>query len=105
MNCDFETSVDAFLEKIAEKYSVVKAEWKADRRNTFKDGRFLGYYEAKEAILKSLGAEESSENLLEAIAVLYEKAKREWLADRRNPFKDGKFLACFEILNMIPAAM
>lgn len=105
MSCDLENAIDTFLENIAEKYSMVKAEWKADRKNPFKDGRFLAYYEAKEAILKSLDEEESVESAFEVIAELYEKAKKEWMADRRNPFKDGKFLACFEILNMVPAAI
>ena len=34
----------------------------------------------------------------------YAQAKEDWKRDRRNPFKDGKFLAYFEMLRAIPAA-
>lgn len=104
MENNFETIVNALLEKLAQGYANAKAEWQADRRNPFKDGRFLGYYEAKEALLKHLNAEETLNNALEELVVLYNRAKAEWKADKKNLFKDGKFLACFEILNMIPAA-
>lgn len=103
MDCNIENIINGILEKLACGYEIAKAEWKADKRNAFKDGKFLGYYEAKEVILKVLDAGDAVENALEEIAILYNKAKEEWKADRKNPFKDGKFLACFEVLNMIPA--
>ena len=105
MDSNFENIVNSILEKIAEGYAKAKADWQADRKNLFKDGRFLGYYEAKEALLKQLAADETLNGALEELARLYNRAKAEWKADKRNPFKDGKFLACFEILNMIPAAV
>jgi len=104
MEGNFETIINGILEKIAQGYAAAKADWQADRKNLFKDGRFLGYYEAKEALLKNLTAEESLNNALEELVRLYNRAKADWQANRKNPFKDGKFLACFEVLNMIPAA-
>ena len=104
MDCNFETMINNVLEKIAAGYNAARAEWKADRKNAFKDGKFLAYYEAKETVLKDLSCEDAFNDALEELARLYTRAKAEWLADRRNPFKDGRFLACFEILNMFPAA-
>lgn len=104
MECNFENMINGILEKIAAGYNAAKAEWNADRKNAFKDGKFLAYYEAKETLLKDLSGEEAFNNALEELARLYSRAKNEWLADRRNSFKDGKFLACFEILNMCSAA-
>ena len=43
-------------------------------------------------------------SVLEKIARGYNTAKNEWSADKMNPFKDGKFLAYFEVLNLLPAA-
>ena len=43
--------------------------------------------------------------MLEKFSRGYDCAMEEWKADRRNPFKDGRFLACFEVLKMIPAAV
>lgn len=103
MDGNLENTINSILEKIALGYNAARAEWKADRKNAFKDGRFLAYYEAKEALLKRLDGGNAQESALEEIAHLYSRAKADWLADRRNPFKDGKFLACFEILNMVPA--
>ena len=103
MDCNIENIINGILEKLARGYEIAKAEWKADKRNAFKDGKFLGYYEAKETFMKVLDADDAIESVLEEIAILYSKAKEEWKADRKNPFKDGKFLACFEVLNMIPA--
>ena len=40
----------------------------------------------------------------EEIRRRYAQCKEDWKRDRRNPFKDGKFLAYFEMLRMIPAA-
>lgn len=105
MECNFDFVMNGFLEKVAQGYGCAKRDWLADRRNLFKDGRLLGYYEAKEALLKALNAEESFNTALESLASLYNRAKSDWLADRRNPFKDGKFLAFYEVLNMIPAAI
>lgn len=105
MDSNIENLINSILEKLARGYDAAKAEWKADKRNAFKDGKFLGYYEAKEAILKVLDAGDAIDSALEEIAILYNRAKAEWKADRKNQFKDGKFLACFEILNMIPAAI
>lgn len=104
MDCNFENMINGILEKLAVGYSRAKAEWKTDRKNAFKDGRFLAYYEAKEMVLNRLTEEEAFNGVLEEVARLYTSAKAEWLADRRNPFKDGRFLACFEILNMFSAA-
>lgn len=103
MDCNIDNIINGILEKLARGYEIAKAEWKADKRNAFKDGKFLGYYEAKETFMKVLDADDAIESVLEEIAILYNKAKEEWKADRKNPFKDGKFLACFEVLNMIPA--
>lgn len=102
MDGNIEAIVNGILEKIAQGYVFAKKEWLADKKNLFKDGKLLGYYEAKEAILCALNAGQSFENALEAIAGLYSRAKNDWLSDKRNAFKDGKFLACYEILNMIP---
>lgn len=104
MDSNIESTINSILERIAIGYNAARAEWKADRKNAFKDGKFLAYYEAKEALLKCLSSDDVQESVLEEIAHLYSRAKADWLADRRNPFKDGKFLACFEILNMVPAA-
>lgn len=104
MDSNIENTINSILERIAIGYNAARAEWKADRKNAFKDGKFLAYYEAKEALLKCLNSDDVQESVLEEIAHLYSRAKADWLADRRNPFKDGKFLACFEILNMVPAA-
>lgn len=104
MENNFDVIINSVLEKIADGYNAAKAEWKADKRNAFKDGKFLAYYEAKEAFLKCLNdADDSLNAALEEIARLYSKAKEDWKADRKNLFKDGKFLAYFEILNMVPA--
>lgn len=103
MDGNFENVINNILEKLAYGYNIAKAEWKADRKNAFKDGRFLAYYEAKEVFIRYLSCDDALNNALEELARLYNRAKTEWLADKRNPFKDGKFLACFEILNMIPA--
>lgn len=104
MENNFDKIFNEVLERLARGYSIAKAEWKADRKNAFKDGKFLAYYEAKELVLRYMNCEDPLCSALEELACLYSRAKREWLADKRNPFKDGKFLACFEILNMIPAA-
>ncbi len=104
MDGNFEMMINTVLEKIAQGYTAAKNEWLADKRNAFKDGKFLAYYEAKEALNRALNAEDF-DGALEEIARLYNRAKVEWKADRKNLFKDGKFLACFEILNMIPAAI
>ena len=42
-----EMIINGILEKIAQGYACAKREWKADRRNPFKDGKFLAYYEVK----------------------------------------------------------
>lgn len=102
MESNFEMILNGVLEKIANGYSIAKREWKADRRNMFKDGRFLAYYEVKEAIRNMQDSENAVDVLFEEIARRFAAAKEEWKADRRNPFKDGKFLGYFEILNMIP---
>ena len=104
MNGNLDSMINNILEKIAQGYVFARKEWLRDRKNLFKDGKLLGYYEAKETILSALNAEESINSAAEALASLYTRAKSEWLADRRNPFKDGKFLACYEVLNMLPAA-
>lgn len=105
MEGNIDSIINGILEKIAEGYAFAKNDWLRDRKNPFKDGRFLGYYEAKEALIRHLNAEESLNNALEDLAALYNRAKAEWSADKRNPFKDGRFLACYEILNMIPSAV
>lgn len=102
MENNVEMILNGILEKIAQGYLRAKQEWKADRRNAFKDGKFLAYYEIKEAVQKYLDNENGLNGLLEEIACRYNAAKAEWKADRRNPFKDGKFLAYFEMLRMIP---
>lgn len=104
MDSNLDIRINNFLEKLAQGYAFAKNDWLADRRNPFKDGRLLGYYEAKEALLKALSKEEFPNSALEALAELYHRAKIDWLADKRNSFKDGKFLACYEILKMLPAA-
>ena len=103
MDGNLEKVIIGMLEKIAQGYVFAKKEWQADRKNLFKDGRLLGYYEAKEALLRELNEEENLNEALEVLAKLYVRAKNDWLSDKRNAFKDGKFLACYEILNMIPA--
>lgn len=103
MENNIDKIINDVLERLARGYNMAKEEWKADRKNAFKDGRFLAYYEAKEMVMKYMNCEDTLCNALEELAGLYSRAKNEWLADKRNPFKDGKFLACFEIVNMIPA--
>lgn len=102
MENNVEMILNGILEKIAKGYVNAKREWKADRRNAFKDGKFLAYYEVKEAVKKYLDNENGLNALLEEIATRYNKAKEEWKADRCNAFKDGRFLAYFEMLRMIP---
>ena len=102
MENNVEMILNGILEKIAQGYVSAKREWKADRRNPFKDGKFLAYYEVKEAVQKYMDNENGLNGLLEEIARRYNAAKEEWKADRRNPFKDGRFLAYFEMLRMIP---
>ena len=104
MENNIEIIINSALEKIAQGYSRAKAEWKADKRNPFKDGKFVAYFEAKEAILKLLDADLNLNVILEEITKRFNAAKAEWKADKRNPFKDGKFLAYFELLKMLPAA-
>ncbi len=101
MDDNFETMIDGILERIAQGYNQARIDWLADRKSPFKDGKFLAYYEAKEAFLKYA---DELDDALEAVAELYRRARADWMRDRKNAFKDGKFLACFEILNMIPAA-
>ena len=104
MDSSIENIIGGVLEKIAQGYLRAKKEWLSDKKNRFKDGRLLGYYEAQEAIIRAMNGNESANDTLETLAELYSRAKTDWLSDRRNPFKDGKFLACYEILNMIPAS-
>lgn len=103
MDANMETMVNAMLEKLAKGYGIAKAEWKADRKNAFKDGRFLAYYEAKEAVLKCLDAGESITAALDELRRRFNAAKNEWMADKRNAFKDGKLLGYFEVLKQAPA--
>ena len=104
MEGNYETMINGMLEKLARGYNIAKAEWKADRRNPFKDGRFLAYYEAKEAILNCLNADGPISNAMEEISRRFNLAKADWKADRRNPFKDGKLLGYFEVLKQFSAA-
>ena len=52
MEGNYETMINGMLEKLARGYNIAKAEWKADRRNPFKDGKLLGYFE----VLKQFSA-------------------------------------------------
>ena len=99
-----EGRINGALERIARGYTRAKADWKADRRNLFKDGKFLAYYEAREAIVRCLDADGAVGSAFEEIRRRYAQAKEDWKRDRRNPFKDGRFLAYFEMLRAIPAA-
>lgn len=103
MENNVEVMINSALEKIAQGYARAKADWKADRRNPFKDGKFLAYFEAKEAILKLLDTEIDPNVILEELTARFNAAKADWKADMKNPFKDGKFLAYFELLKMVPA--
>ena len=49
--------INGALERIARGYARAKADWKADRRNLFKDGKFLAYSESREAIVNGLYAD------------------------------------------------
>lgn len=98
-----ESRINGALERIARGYARAKADWKADRRNPFKDGRFLAYYEARQAVLRRLDADGAVGAAFEEIRRRYAQAKEDWKRDRRNPFKDGRFLAYFEMLRDIPA--
>ena len=42
MENSIETIVNNMLEKLSQGYNNAMADWKADRRNPFKDGKFLG---------------------------------------------------------------
>ena len=99
MNIGLEEMINGILEKIGGGYSAAKAEWKRDKGNRFKDGRFLAYYEAA----NDLGGCGDVQSIRALLKRRFEAAKREWLADRRDTFKDGRFLACFEMMNMVPA--
>ena len=103
MNEAMERKLDAALERLAADYRQSIDEWKSDRRNAFKDGRMLGYYELKEACLSSLNAGGGWKELCEEVRRRFEMAKTEWRGDRANRFKDGRMLACFEILQLFPA--
>ena len=102
MENNFDAVLNGVLEKIARGYSNAKSDWSADRMNPFKDGKFLGYYEAKEAIMKVLNAEGPVAAAVDEIKRRYNTVKNDWLADKMNPFKDGRFLAYFEVLNLLP---
>ena len=104
MNGSIDSMINDILEKIARGYVNTKKEWLADKKNGFKDGKLLGYYEAKEALISALNAEKPLNDVLEILAIQYSRAKADWLSDKRNAFKDGKFLASYEVLNMVPAA-
>lgn len=103
MDNSFDVMFNSMLEKVARGYNAAKNDWKADKLNPFKDGKFLGYYEAKEAILKVLDADGPVAAAFEEIARRYNAAKADWKADKANPFKDGKLLAYFEVIKLIPA--
>ena len=102
MENSFDAILNGVLEKIARGYNTAKNEWSADKMNPFKDGKFLGYYEAKEAIMKVLDADGPVAAAIDEISRRYNAVKNDWLADKMNPFKDGKFLAYFEVLSLLP---
>ena len=89
--------INELLEKIALGYQKAKQEWMADRRNTFKDGRLLAYYEAKESVLKLLDSENPLAYIADELQKHFQNAKAEWKADRKNTFKDGKLLGWYEL--------
>lgn len=103
MDNNFENIVNAMLEKVARGYANAKADWKADKRNPFKDGRFLAYYEAKETLMKCLNADSPVSQAVEEIKRRFDAAKADWKADKHNSFKDGKLLGYFEVLNDMPS--
>lgn len=103
MDNNFENIVNAMLEKVARGYANAKADWKADKRNPFKDGRFLAYYEAKETLMKCLNADGPVSQAMEEIKRRFDAAKADWKADKHNSFKDGKLLGYFEVLNDMPS--
>ena len=103
MNSMVEEKINAMLEAIAQGYANAIRDWKADKKNPFKDGRMLAYYEAKETLMKYLDAEAPLKEAFEEINRRYNTAKSEWLADKKNTFKDGKFLGYFEVLKVLPA--
>ena len=102
MENSFDAILNGVLEKIARGYNTAKNEWSADKMNPFKDGKFLGYYEAKEAIMKVLDADGPVAAAIDEISRRYNAVKNDWLSDKMNPFKDGKFLAYFEVLSLLP---
>lgn len=104
MENNLELIINTLLEKLANGYTRAKKDWQADKKNPFKDGKFLGYYEAKETILRILDSEAPLSNAAEEIARRFNQAKADWQADKKNPFKDGKFLAYFEITQLLPIA-
>ena len=103
MENNLEMIVDSILEKLAVGYQKAHDEWMADKRNAFKDGRFLAYYEAKESILKFVEQELSVAGIIEELTRRFDAAKAEWKADKVNPFKDGRLLGYFELLKIGPA--
>lgn len=103
MENNIETMVNAMLEKVAGGYARAMADWKADKRNPFKDGRFLAYYEAKETLMKVLNADGPLSAAMDELTRRFNAAKADWQADKRNPFKDGRLLGYFEVLKQFPA--
>ncbi|MBQ8972957.1 MAG: hypothetical protein IJ074_07765 [Clostridia bacterium] len=99
-----EGRINELLSRLAEGYRRSMEDWKSDRENAFKDGRFLGYYEGKETILRCLEGETDREGLLNALSARFQRIKREWTLDKTNRFKDGKLLAYYEILQLVQTA-
>jgi len=102
MDENLEMIIDSFLENLAKGYKKAKEDWLADRCNTFKDGRFLAYYEAKEAVMRLAEREYTLTEIVGELSRMFDAAKTEWKADKVNSFKDGRMLGCFELLKIAP---
>ena len=105
MSAEQERNMNGILEKLAEAYNRSLREWRRDQKNGFKDGHMLGFYEIKEAWLNMLDEGRSPAELRAETRKQFDRAKSEWIRDRKNSFKDGRLLACFEALQLFPAAV
>ncbi len=98
-----DAAVNTMLEKIAQGYLNAASDWKKDQKNLFKDGKLLAYYEAKETLAGCIDSEDALSGAFDAIDKKYAAAKTDWLADKKNPFKDGRMLGYFEVVKTLPS--
>ena len=96
-----ENAYTRLMARTAQRYHAALADWNADRKNPFKDGRLLGWYEGRTLIQECQRQQKGAVELRDALQQKLLRAKSEWKKDSTNPFKDGRMLACFEVLQMV----